>query len=173
MKKTDKLAVIEQLTNEINSYNHFYIADISGLNAEVTSNLRRLCNKREVKLVVVKNTLLRKALENSNKETSELYDVLKDTTSVLFSNTGNVPAKLIKEFAKKNKKPVFKAAFVEECAYIGESQLDALIDIKSKEELIGGIINMLQSPIKNVVSALQSGGQTIAGVLKTLEERTA
>jgi large subunit ribosomal protein L10 len=173
MKKTDKLAVIEQLTNEINSYNHFYIADISGLNAEVTSNLRRLCDKREVKLVVVKNTLFRKALENSTKDSSELYDVLKDTTSVLFSNTGNVPAKLIKEFAKKNKKPVFKAAFVEECAYIGENQLDALIDIKSKEELIGGIISMLQSPMKNVVSALQSGGQTISGVLKTLEQRSA
>lgn len=173
MKRSDKLEVIEQLTNEINSYSHFYIADISGLNAEVTSNLRRLCNKREVKLVVVKNKLLRKALENSTKDTAELYDVLKDNTSVLFSNTGNVPAKLIKEFAKKNKKPVFKAAYVEECAYIGENQLDALVDIKSKEELIGGIINMLQSPIKNVVSALQSGGQTIVGVLKTLEERNA
>ena len=173
MKRSDKIEVIEQLTNEINSYNHFYIADISGLNAEITSNLRRLCSKREVKLVVVKNTLLRKALESSNKNASELYDVLKDSTSVLFSNTGNVPAKLIKEFAKKNKKPVFKAAFVEECAYIGENQLDALIDIKSKEELIGGIIAMLQSPIKNVVSALQSGGQTIVGVLKTLEERNA
>ena len=166
MKRSDKLEVIEQLTNEINSYNHFYIADI-------TSNLRRLCNKREVKLVVVKNKLLRKALENSTKDTAELYDVLKDNTSVLFSNTGNVPDKLIKEFAKKNKRPIFKAAFVEECAYIGENQLDALVDIKSKEELIGGIITLLQSPIKNVVSALQSGGQTIAGVLKTLEERNA
>jgi len=173
MKRSDKLEVIEKLTSEINSYNHFYIADISGLNAEVTSNLRRLCNKREVKLVVVKNKLLRKALENSNKNTEELYDVLKDNTSVLFSNTGNVPAKLIKEFSKKNKKPVFKAAFVEECTYVGENQLDALIDIKSKEELIGGIISMLQAPVKNVVSALQSGGQTISGLLKTLEQRTA
>src|SRR5665647_1150518 len=173
MKRSEKLEVIEQLTKEINSYSHFYIADISGLNAEVTSNLRRLCNKREVKLVVVKNTLLRKALENSTKETAELYDVLKDTTSVMFSNTGNVPAKLIKEFAKKNKKPVFKAAFVEECAYIGEDQLDALVVIKSKEELIGGIITLLQSPMKNVVSALQSGGQIISGVLKTLEQRNA
>jgi large subunit ribosomal protein L10 len=173
MKRSEKFEVIEQLTNEINSYNHFYIADISGLNADVTSNLRRLCSKREVKLVVVKNTLLRKALENSAKETTELYDVLKDNTSVLFSNTGNVPAKLIKEFSKKNKKPVFKAAYVEECTYIGVDQLDVLVDIKSKEELIGGIISMLQSPIKNVVSALQSGGQTIVGVLKTLEERNA
>lgn len=173
MKRSEKLEVIEKLTSEINSYNHFYIADISGLNAEVTSNLRRLCNKREVKLVVVKNKLLRKALENSNKNTEELYDVLKDNTSVLFSNTGNVPAKLIKEFSKKNKRPVFKAAFVEECTYVGENQLDALVEIKSKEELIGGIISMLQSPVKNVVSALQSGGQTISGVLKTLEQRTA
>ena len=173
MKRSVKLEVIEQLTNEINSYSHFYIADISGLNAEVTSNLRRLCDKREVKLVVVKNTLFRKALENSTKDSSELYDVLKDSTSVLFSNTGNVPAKLIKEFSKKNKKPVFKAAFVEECAYIGESQLEVLIDIKSKEELIGGIISLLQSPIKNVVSALQSGGQILSGVLKTLEQRSA
>ena len=173
MKRSEKLGVIEQLTNEINSYNHFYIADISGLNADVTSNLRRLCDKREVKLVVVKNKLFRKALENSTKETSELYDVLKDSTSVLFSNTGNVPAKLIKEFSKKNKKPVFKAAFVEECTYIGENQLEILLDIKSKEELIGGIISMLQSPINNVVSALQSGGQIISGVLKTLEQRSA
>ena len=173
MKRSEKLGVIEQLTNEINSYNHFYIADISGLNADVTSNLRRLCDKREVKLVVVKNKLFRKALENSTKETSELYDVLKDSTSVLFSNTGNVPAKLIKEFSKKNKKPVFKAAFVEECTYIGEHYLDVLIDVKSKEELIGGIISMLQAPMKNVVSALQSGGQTISGLLKTLEQRSA
>jgi large subunit ribosomal protein L10 len=112
-------------------------------------------------------------LENSTKDSSELYDVLVNNTSVLFSNTGNVPAKLIKEFSKKNKKPVFKAAFVEECTYVGENQLEALIDIKSKEELIGGIVHMLQSPIKNVVSALQSGGQTISGILKTLEQRSA
>ena len=173
MKRSEKLEVIDQLTNEINSYNHFYLADISNLNAEVTSELRRLCKKREEKLVVVKNTLLRKAIENSEKNATELYDVLKTNTSILFSNTGNVPAKLIKEFSKKYKKPVLKAAFVEECAYVGENQLDALIDVKSKEELIGGIISLLQSPAKNVISALQSGGQTIVGVLKTLEERPA
>ena len=173
MKKSEKLQVIEKLTKEINSYNHFYLADISNLNAEVTSDLRRLCNKREVKLVVVKNTILRKALENSEKNSGELYDVLVNNTSILFSNTGSTPAKLIKEFSKKNKKPVFKAAFVEECTYIGEHYLDVLIDVKSKEELIGGIISMLQAPMKNVVSALQSGGQTIVGVLKTLEERNA
>jgi large subunit ribosomal protein L10 len=173
MKRSDKLEVIEQLTKEINSYSHYYLADIADLNAEVTSDLRRLCNKREVKLVVVKNKLLRKALENSKKNSSELYDVLVNNTSIMLSNSGNVPAKLIKEFSKKNKKPVFKGAFVEECAYVGADQLDALINVKSKEELIGGIIAILQSPVKNVISALQSGGQTITGVLKTLEERNA
>ena len=173
MKRSDKLEVIEQLTNEINSYNHYYLADISNLNAEVTSELRRLCNKREVKLVVVKNTLLRKAIENSQKNSEELYDVLKNNTSILLSNTGNVPAKLIKEFSKKYKKPVLKGAYVEECAYVGENQLDALVDVKSKEELIGGIIAMLQALAQNVISALQSGGNTIHGVLKTLGEREA
>jgi large subunit ribosomal protein L10 len=173
MKRSDKLQVIDQLTKEINSYNHYYLADISNLNAKVTSDLRRLCNKREVKLVVVKNTILRKAMENSEKNSTELYDVMVNNTSVLFSNTGSVPAKLIKEFSKKNKKPVLKGAYVEQCAYIGADQLEALINVKSKEELLGGIIATLQSPIKNVMSALQSGGQTIVGVLKTLEERNA
>ena len=173
MKKSEKLQVIEKLTKEINSYSHYYLADISNLNAEVTSDLRRLCNKREVKLVVVKNTILRKALENSEKNSGELYDVLVNNTSILFSNTGSVPAKLIKEFSKKNKKPVLKGAYVEQCTYIGADQLEALINVKSKEELIGGIIATLQSPVKNVISALQSGGQTIVGVLKTLEERNA
>jgi large subunit ribosomal protein L10 len=161
------------LTKEINSYSHYYLADISNLNAEVTSDLRRLCSKREVKLVVVKNTLLRKALENSEKNSAELSDVLVNNTSIMFSNSGNVPAKLIKEFSKKNKKPVLKGAYVEQCAYVGADQLEALINVKSKEELIGSIIATLQSPIKNVMSALQSGGQTIVGVLKTLEERNA
>ncbi|MEI6680442.1 MAG: 50S ribosomal protein L10 [Mariniphaga sp.] len=173
MKRSEKLQVIEQLTKEINSYSHFYLADISNLNADVTSNLRRLCNKREVKLVVVKNTILRKALENSEKNSEELYDVLVNNTSIMFSNSGNVPAKLIKEFSKKNKKPVLKAAYVEQCIYLGADQLEALINVKSKEELIGSILASLQAPVKNVMSALQSGGQTIVGVLKTLEERNA
>ena len=173
MKKSEKLQVIEQLTKQINSYNHYYLADIADLNAEVTSDLRRLCSKREVKLVVVKNTILRKALENSEKNSTELCDVLVNNTSIMFSNNGSVPAKLIKEFSKKNKKPVLKGAFVEQCAYLGADQLEALINVKSKEELIGSIIATLQSPMKNVISALQSGGQTIVGVLKTLEERNA
>ena len=173
MKKSEKLEVIEKLTKQINSYSHYYLADISNLNAEVTSDLRRLCNKREVKLVVVKNTILRKALEKSEKNSVELSDVLVNNTSIMFSNNGNVPAKLIKEFSKKNKKPVLKGAYVEQCAYLGADQLEALINVKSKEELIGSIIATLQSPMKNVISALQSGGQTIVGDLKTLEERNA
>ena len=173
MKKSEKLEVIEKLTKQINSYSHYYLADISNLNAEVTSDLRRLCNKREVKLVVVKNTILRKAMESSEKNSPELHDVLVNNTSIMFSNSGSVPAKLIKEFSKKNKKPVLKGAYVEQCAYLGANQLEALINVKSKEELIGSIIATLQSPMKNVISALQSGGQTIVGVLKTLEERNA
>jgi large subunit ribosomal protein L10 len=132
-----------------------------------------LCHKREVKLIVVKNTLLRKALENSEKETETLYDVLKGNTSILFSNTGNAPAKLIKEFAKANKKPVLKGAYVEESTYVGADQLEVLVNIKSKEELLADVIALLQSPAKNLISALQSGGSTISGVLKTLEERNA
>jgi large subunit ribosomal protein L10 len=165
MKRSEKIEVIDQLTEQINSYSHFYLADTADLNAEKSSDLRRLCHKREVKLIVVKNTLLRRALEN--------YDVLKGNTSILFCNTGNVPARLIKEFSKVNKKPVLKGAYVEESTYIGADQLDVLVNIKSKEELLADVIALLQSPAKNLISALQSGGTTISGVLKTLEERNA
>jgi large subunit ribosomal protein L10 len=171
MKKEDKGIIINQLGNSLQEYSHFYLADIGGLNALQTSDLRRECYKKEIKLLVVKNTLLRKALENSQTDFSELYDILKGETSLMLTNTGNAPAKLIKEFSKKNKKPVLKAAYVEESFYIGENQLETLINIKSKNELIGDIIALLQSPAKNVISALQSGGNTIHGVLKTLGER--
>jgi large subunit ribosomal protein L10 len=173
MKKEDKSAIIKQLESTIQSYAHFYLADIAGLNAAETSNLRRTCSKQDIKLLVVKNTLLRKALENTGTDFSELYNILKGETSLLLSNNNNAPAKLIKDFSKasKSKKPILKAAYVEESFYIGESQLDTLISIKSKNELIGEIIGLLQSPAKNVVSALQSGGSTIHGVLKTLSER--
>jgi len=173
MKKEDKSAIIKQLESTIQSYAHFYLADIAGLNAAETSNLRRTCNKQDIKLLVVKNTLLRTALENSTADYSELYGTLKGATSVMLSNSGNAPAKLIRDFSKasKSKKPLLKAAYVEESFYIGENQLEALVSIKSKNELIGEIIGLLQSPAKNVVSALQSGGSTIHGVLKTLSER--
>lgn len=171
MKKSEKLDIIDNLTQEINSYSHFYLADVATLNAEDTSNLRRQCFSKEIKLVVVKNTLLRKALENSEKNAEELYTVLKGNTSIMFSESGNEPAKLIKEFSKKHKKPVLKGAYVEESVYVGENQLEALINIKSKNELLGELVGLLQSPIKTVLGQLQSGGNTIHGLLKTLSEK--
>jgi len=171
MKSSEKKVIIDNLQEQINSYNHFYLADISGLNAENTSNLRRLCFSQEVKLVVVKNTLLRKALESSNKNVEEIYDALKGNTSVMFTENANVPAKLIKDFSKKHKKPVLKAAYVQESVYLGEDQLDALIAVKSKNELIADVVALLQSPMKTVLGQLQSGGNIIHGVLKTLGEK--
>ncbi len=171
MKTSEKQVIINKLQEQIDSYNHFYLTDISGLNADDTSELRRLCFKQEVKLVVAKNTLLRKALENSNKETKELYDTLKGNTSVMFTENGNVPAKLIKEFRRNHKRPVLKAAYVEESVYKGEDQLDALVAVKSKNEVIADVIALLKSPMQTVLSQLQSGGNTIHGVLETLKER--
>jgi large subunit ribosomal protein L10 len=171
MKSTEKQVIINNLKDQIDSYSHFYLTDISGLNAEDTSNLRRLCFKQDVKLVVAKNTLLRKALEGSNKNAEELYDALRGNTSVMFTETGNVPAKLIKDFSKKRKKPVLKAAYVEEAVYMGADQLEALTAVKSKNELIGDVVALLQSPMQTLLSQLQSGGNTIHGVLETLKER--
>lgn len=171
MKKSEKYAIISNLTEQINSSSHFYLTDIESLNAERTNALRRLCYKQKVELVMVKNTLLRLALEASNKDAKELYDVLVGNTSVMFCENANTPAKLIKDFKKKNKKPILKGAYVQESVYIGDEQLDVLVSIKSKNELLGEVIGLLQSPIKNVVGALQSGGNTIHGVLKTLAEK--
>jgi len=171
MKREDKSNLINSLTDQINSSSHFYLADISALNSVVTSALRRECFKQDIKLQVVKNTLLKKALEKSEKNASELYSVLEDNTSIMFSEVGNSPAKLIKEFRKKNKKPILKAAFVEEACYIGDDQLEFLTNVKSRDELIADIIALLQSPLKNVVSQLNSGGQTLVGVLKTLSDK--
>ncbi len=171
MKSSEKKVIIDNLQEQINSYSHFYLTDISGLNAENTSNLRRLCFNRNVKLVVVKNTLLRKALESSDKNVSEIYDALKGNTSVMFSEDANIPAKLIKEFSKLHKKPLLKAAFVQESVYVGEDQLEALIAVKSKNELIADVVALLQSPIKTVLGQLQSGGNIIHGVLETLKEK--
>ncbi len=171
MKSTEKKVIIDSLKDKIDAYNHFYLTDISGLNAADTSELRRLCFKRDIKLVVTKNTLFRIALEHSSKNAGELYGALKGNTSVMFSDQGNVPAKLIKEFSKKYKRPVLKAAFVEESVYVGENQLDALIAVKSKNELIADVVALLQSPMQTLLSQLQSGGNTIHGVLETLKER--
>jgi len=171
MKRSEKESIVGELIQEINSYNHFYLADISGLNAGKTSDLRRLCFQKQVKLIVVKNTLLKKALEASQKDASELFDVLHGNTSLMFCENANVPAKLIKDFRKKAQIPLLKGAYVEECVYVGDDQLESLINIKSKEQLLADVIALLQSPAKNLISALQSGQNTITGVLKTLEEK--
>lgn len=174
MRKEDKVAVIEQLTSIVQEYPNFYLTDIEALNAEKTSALRRECFKREVKLIVVKNSLLKKALENLESDYSPLYTALKGNTAVMLSHTANVPARLIKDFTKDTKgegKPQLKAAYVQESFYVGAENLNALVDIKSKDELLADVIALLQSPAKNVISALQSSGQTIHGVLTTLAER--
>jgi len=171
MTREEKSQVIEDLTAQLAGFQTIYLADISGLDAGSTSNLRRACFKADVKLSVVKNTLLAKAMEAAEKDFADLPSVLKGNTSIMLSETGNAPAKVIKEFRKKSDKPLLKGAFVEEAVYIGDDYLDTLVNIKSKEEVIGDIIGLLQSPAKNVVSALKSGGGKIAGILKTLSEK--
>ena len=174
MTREEKNQLIEDLTAALESTATVYITDIAGLDAENTSNLRRACHKAEVKMTVVKNALLKKAMERSTKDFGELSDVLKGNSSIMLAEAGNAPAKLIKEFRKKSKKPILKGAYVEEAIFIGDTQLDALTSLKSKNELIGDVILLLQSPIKNVVSGLQAGsGQTIAGLIKALEERNS
>ena len=171
MTRQEKSQVIESLTAQLEESSTIYVADISGLDAGATSNLRRACYKAGVKLAVVKNTLLSKAMESSDKDFGELTGTLKGNTSLLFSETGNAPAKVIKEFRKKSEKPVLKGAYIAEAIYVGDDQLENLVNIKSKEEMIGEIIGLLQSPAKNVISALKSGGNTLSGLVKTLSER--
>ncbi len=170
MNREEKSQVIEDLTAQLAENANIYVADISGLNAGDTSDLRRACFKANVSLSVVKNTLLAKAMEASDKDFGDIPSILKGNSSIMFSETGNAPAKVIKTFRKKAKLPLLKGAFVEESVFIGDDQLDVLVDIKSKEELIGEIVGLLQSPAKNVVSALKSSGGKIAGILKTLSE---
>ncbi|MCL1932461.1 MAG: 50S ribosomal protein L10 [Candidatus Azobacteroides sp.] len=172
MRKEDKAVIIEQIATTVDKYANFYLTDIATLNAEKTGSLRRECNKEEIKLLVVKNTLFKKALEKVKGDFSALEPALKGNTAVMFSDNANSPAKLIKTFAKGTDIPKLKAAYVQEGIYVGSENLELLIAIKSKNELIGDVIALLQSPAKNVISALQSGGQTIHGVLKTLAEKT-
>lgn len=170
MKKEVKDTIIVELGQKLKEYPHFYLVDVTGLNAGATSDLRRKCFKNEVKMVVVKNTLLHKAFEASDVDFAPLYGSLKGTTAVMFTNTANVPAKLLKEYIKEGI-PALKAAYAEECTYVGADKLEELAALKSKNELIADVVALLQSPAKNVVSALQSGANTIHGVLKTLGER--
>lgn len=171
MNREEKSQVIDTLTGKLTDNNIIYLADISGLNALETSNLRRACFKANINLAVVKNSLLAKAMERSDKDFGELSETLKGNTSMMISDTGNAPAKVIKEFRKTSDKPLLKGAYIEEAVYVGDDQLSTLVSIKSKEELIGDIITILQSPAKNVISALQSGGNKLSGILTTLSEK--
>lgn len=171
MTKEQKVQEIQDLTERLSSIKNLYLTDIAGLDAVQTTALRRACFNSNIKLSVVKNTLLVKAMEASDKDFGNLKEVLKGNTSLMFSDVGNTPAKLIKNFRKKSEKPILKGAYIEEAIYIGDDQIDVLESIKSKEELIGEVITLLQSPSKNVISALQSGRSNISGILKTLSER--
>lgn len=171
MNKADKKAEIDALTEKFASASNFYITDPSALTVENANKLRRACFKAGVEMRVAKNTLLRIALQNNNKLTPELDASLHGPTAILFCDTANTPAKVIKEFRKTNDKPELKAAWIDASVYVGDSQLEVLSSLKSKNELIGEIIGLLQSPTKNVIGALQSGGQKLSGILKTLEDR--
>lgn len=171
MTRDEKQLAIDNLAQKLTESNHFYLTDIAALDAEQTSSLRRKCFENGIQLIVVKNTLLKKALEKIEGDYEELYPTLKQNTSLMLCDTGNAPAKLIKELRKENEKPILKSAYVEESVYVGDDQIEVLTKIKSKEEVIGEVITLLQSPATNVLSALQSGGSTLAGIIKTLSEK--
>lgn len=171
MTKEEKTKIIEDLTLELSNTPHFYLADTSGLNAEKTQELRRMCFKNNIRLLVVKNTLLSKAIDKSGKNAGELKSVLNEPTSIMFTEVGNAPAKLIKEFRGNNERPILKGAYVEESVYIGNDSLESLVNLKSRDELIGDIIMLLQSPMNTVLSQLNSGKHILAGIAKTLSEK--
>jgi len=171
MTREEKAQVIEDLTTRLGDADTLYLADISGLDAPSTTKLRRACFKAEVTLNVVKNTLLARAMDATDKDFGDLATVLKGNTSLMISEKGNAPAKVIKEFRKKSEKPLLKGAFIDEAVYIGDENLETLSNIKSKEELVGDIVSALQSPAQNVISALKEGGGKLAGILKTLSEK--
>lgn len=171
MNREEKNKIIDDLTDTISNAKHFYLTDISELDAETTNKLRRACFEKEINLVVVKNTLLKKALQNFDGKFDDLYQVLENSTSIMFAEKNSIPAKLIKEFRKDYQRPVLKAAYVEESIYVGDDHLDMLSSIKSKEELIGDLIALLQSPAYNVLSALQSGKNKLTGIIQTLNKK--
>lgn len=171
MNREEKGAIIEQLAQQLNEYKYIYITDVSSLNAQKTSELRRAFFKDGVVMQVAKNTLIEKAIEKTDKNFGALVDTLKGNTALLFAQDSKTPAKIIKEFRKTADKPYLKGAYIDSDIFLGDDQLDSLIKLKSKNELIGEIIGLLQSPAKNVVSALQSSGGKLAGIVKTLSER--
>lgn len=171
MKKEEKHEVVLALAETIAEYGNFYITDTANLSVAKVNDIRRKCFENDIKMQVAKNTLIRKAMEASQGDYSEIFDVLKGSSSIMFSKSGNAPAKLIKQLRKSGDKPVLKAAFIDSAVFIGDNQLDTLVNLKSKEELVADIIALLQSPAKNVISGLQSGGNKLAGIVKTLQER--
>lgn len=174
MTRQEKDALISDLADRLSKSEVVYLTDIESLNAEDTSKLRRLCFQRQVHLQVVKNTLLRKAMERvADRDYGDLASATKGNTGLMISDTGNIPARLIQEFRKKSAKPVLKGAYVQESVYLGDNLLDSLANLKSKDELVGDIILLLQSPAKNVISGLKSGGGKLAGIIKTLQEKGA
>ncbi len=171
MRKEDKQVLIDSMLSELQACPNFYLTDVSDLNAEKTSQLRRQCFNSGVKMIVVKNALLHKAMQQMEKDYEGLYDVLKGSTALMLCETGNAPAKLIKNFRKTSDRPILKGAYIEECCYVGDDMLDALCSIKSKNDLIADVIALLQSPMKNIISGLQSGGHKLSGILETLSEK--
>ena len=171
MRKEEKHEVVLALTEQIQEYGNFYITDTANLTVAKVNAIRRKCFESDIKMQVAKNTLIRKAMEAAGGDYSEMYDVLKGSSSIMFSKTANAPAKLIKQLRNQGDKPVLKAAYIDSAVFIGDNQLDALVNLKSKEELVAHIIALLQSPAKNVISGLQSGGNKLAGIVKTLQER--
>lgn len=171
MRKEEKHEVVLALTETIAEYGNFYITDTANLSVAKVNDIRRKCFEHDIKMQVAKNKLIRKAMEASAGDFSEMFDVLKGSSSILFSKSANAPAKLIKQLRKSGDKPVLKAAYIDSAIFIGDNQLDALVNLKSKEELVADIIALLQSPVKNVISGLQSGGNKLAGIVKTLQER--
>ncbi|WP_395625929.1 50S ribosomal protein L10 [Daejeonella sp.] len=171
MRKEEKHEVVLALTETIAEYGNFYITDTANLSVAKVNDIRRKCFESGIKMQVAKNKLIRKAMEASEGDFSEMFDVLKGSSSILFSKTANAPAKLIKQLRRTGDKPVLKAAYIDSSVFIGDNQLDALVNLKSKEQLVADIIALLQSPAKNVVSGLQSGKNKLAGIVKTLQER--
>jgi large subunit ribosomal protein L10 len=171
MRKEEKHEVVLALTETIAEYGNFYITDTANLSVAKVNDIRRKCFESGIKMQVAKNKLIRKAMEASEGDFSEMFDVLKGSSSILFSKTANAPAKLIKQLRRPGDKPVLKAAYIDSAVFIGDNQLEALVNLKSKEQLVGDIIALLQSPAKNVISGLQSGGNKLAGIVKTLQER--
>jgi large subunit ribosomal protein L10 len=171
MNKEEKHELVLALTEQIKEYGNFYITDTSDLTVAKVNHIRRKCFESDITMQVAKNSLIKKAMENIDGDFSSLYDVLKGSSSILFSKSSTAPAKLIKQLRKTGEKPILKAAYIDSAVFIGDKQLDTLINLKSKEQLIGEIIGLLQSPAKNVISGLQSGGNKLAGIVKTLQER--